>query len=170
MLHFCWSKGNPIILHKNVKTFPHQGWPWHEGSTRRTKSNAAYHKSRLCQWLCWDIGRAGKIHRARWRSAVKQCLGARREKARAEVSCGAQISKFMSGQNLYSKDTASYQHDVHSSRYLSELAFSSLHSSRWKRCFGPIRSRLSYNETRAEFLPISISFALDQWKNSGLTE
>ena len=43
-------------------------------------------------------------------------------------------------------------------------------SSRWKRCFGPIRSRLSYNETRAEFPPISISFALDQWKNSGLTE
>ena len=36
--------------------------------------------------------------------------------------------------------------------------------------FGPTRSSLSYHETRAAFPPISISFALDQWKNSGLIE
>ena len=71
--------------------------------------------------------------------------------------------------NYNYKDTASYQHDVYSSRYLSELSLLFM-SSRWKRCFGPIRSSLSYHETRAEFPPISISFALDQWKNSGLTE
>jgi len=68
-----------------------------------------------------------------------------------------------------SKDTASYQHGVYSSRYLSELCLLFM-SSQWKRYLGPIRSTFSYHETRAEFPPISISFALDQWKNIGLTE
>ena len=42
--------------------------------------------------------------------------------------------------------------------YLSELSLPFM-SSRWKKWFGPIRSSLSYHETRAEFPPISISFA-----------
>ena len=41
-------------------------------------------------------------------------------------------------------------------------------SSPWKKCFGPIRSSLSYHGTRAKPSSISISFALNQWKNGGL--
>ena len=54
-------------------------------------SNAAC----LDVWLCWDTGRAGKIHRARWRSEVKRCLGARWENARSEVSWTDNVKRIL---------------------------------------------------------------------------